>query len=160
MSPPPPTILATVSPSRPRAIFAIGVMSMLGAILLSTALASPPADLGWLALLVAFGGIAVFSAWRIFRAMDDRIVLTPTALVTASGVEICALSEVRSVERGALAFKPTGGFLIRLDRPRARAWTPGLWWRFGRSVGVGGITRAAEARTMADIIAMDLAQRN
>jgi hypothetical protein len=38
-------------------------------------------------------------------------------------------------------------------------WVPGLWWRIGRSVGVGGMTGAAETKMMAEMIEAMIAVR-
>ena len=62
------------------------------------------------------------------------------------------LEAVEGVERGAFAFKPSNGFLLRLSAPGPRAWSPGIWWRLDRRVGVGGVLRAGEARAAADLM--------
>jgi hypothetical protein len=43
--------------------------------------------------------------------------------------------------------------MIRLKTPASRVWAPGLWWRFGKRVGVGGVTPAGQGKAMADVIA-------
>ena len=63
------------------------------------------------------------------------------------------------MDRGTFAFKPSNGFLLRTATKQPRLWKPGLYWRMGRRIGVGGITRAAEAKLMADVIAVRLAER-
>ena len=40
------------------------------------------------------------------------------------------------------------------------AWQPGLWWRLGNRIGVGGMTPGSQAKAMAEIIAIKLAQRD
>jgi hypothetical protein len=80
-------------------------------------------------------------------------------LRTSRGRVICRIADVKSVERGVLAFKPSGGFLIRLSTRQPFAWAPGIWWRWRRTVGVGGVTRGAEARAMAEILELVLADR-
>ena len=62
------------------------------------------------------------------------------------------MGNIASVDRGAFAFKPSNGFTVRLKSPAPRAWLPGLWWRLGRRVGVGGATPGKAARDMADVI--------
>jgi hypothetical protein len=63
------------------------------------------------------------------------------------------------VDRGTFAFKPSNGFLLRTETRQPRLWQPGLYWRTGRRIGVGGITRAAESKALADLIAIKLAER-
>ncbi len=39
-------------------------------------------------------------------------------------------------------------------------WRPGLWWRVGRRIGVGGMTPASQTKFMSEIIAAMIAQRD
>ncbi|MBL4559156.1 MAG: hypothetical protein JKP98_25190 [Rhodobacteraceae bacterium] len=70
------------------------------------------------------------------------------------------IAEIERVDRGALAFKPSGGFVLHLAAPGTAGWAPGLWWRVGRRLGVGGATNPMEGRAMADIIAVRIALRD
>ena len=148
-----PETLATLRPSPPRRAFGIGTLALLGVLLIWMAVATPPDALGWMLVLAGAGAGALWSADRLRRATRGGLRLTREALITEDGTELFRLAEVTGVERGALAFKPSGGFLVRLSSPRPGAWAPGLWWRWRRSVGVGGVTNSAEARAMADVIA-------
>jgi hypothetical protein len=47
--------------------------------------------------------------------------------------------------------------MLRLSDKAPRAWYPGLWWRMGRRVGIGGVTSAAQTKAMAEIIAAMIA---
>jgi hypothetical protein len=67
---------------------------------------------------------------------------------------------IRSVERGAFAFKPSHGFTLVMKEKQPRAWAPGLWWRLGRRVGVGGVTSAGQTKFMAEQIALRIEDRN
>jgi len=136
------------------------MFAALGAIPLWVALAAPPAELGWHVFLLAFGALALALGWRFWRATAPALVLTPEGLGDTEGREIARLDDILAVERGMLAFKPSNGFLLRLARPGSRHWSPGLWWRLGRRVGVGGVTGAGETRAMADLIALRLAERD
>jgi hypothetical protein len=136
------------------------MLGLLGAILLWVALATPPSAPGWSLFLLAFGAVAIFGGWRLWQATAPGLVLTGDGLVDTTGRTIARLDEIVAVERGMLAFKPSNGFLLRLSRPAPRHWSPGLWWRLGRRVGVGGVTGAGETRAMADLIALALAERS
>jgi len=85
------------------------------------------------------------------------VALTEAGLYDASGRELARFDQMRGTDRGAFAFKPSSGFVVALHRPAPPLWAPGLYWRFGRSLGIGGVTRAVEARAMADLVAMHLA---
>ena len=66
----------------------------------------------------------------------------------------------RSVDRGLFAFKPSNGFVVVLSQGGWRGWAPGLWWRLGRRLGVGGVTSAAQAKAMAEILSIEIARRD
>ena len=154
-----PEPLLRVRASPPRRAAAVAMLGALGGLLLAVALAAPPAALGWRLFLLAFGAAALGLAWRLWRATAAALVLTPEGLHDSEGREIAPLADIVSVERGMLAFKPSNGFLLHLARPGPRHWAPGLWWRLGRRVAVGGVTGAGATRAMADLIALRIAQR-
>jgi hypothetical protein len=39
------------------------------------------------------------------------------------------------------------------------AWVPGLWWRIGKRVGVGGVTPSQPARYMAEVMSAMILER-
>lgn len=103
----------------------------------------------------ALGALAVAKALMFNRA--TRVIFDGARLADDTGVEICALDEIEKVERGFALFKPSSGFVLVLKAPRARGWAPGLWWRVGRRVGIGGATPSRAGRNMADAITAALA---
>jgi hypothetical protein len=155
-----PEVLATLRASGPRRMIATAMLVTLGALLLWVSLAAPPETLVWRLVLVAGGAAALFGAVRLWRASAGTLVLTRAALCDAAGRDIARLDEVVAVDRGMAAFKPANGFLLRLSRPAPRHWSPGLWWRLGRNVGVGGVTGAAETRALADLVRLLVAERS
>jgi len=153
-------ILARLTPKPVRRGLAVAMIAALGGILLYLALAAPPAALGWQAFLVAMGAGALALADAVRRATALGLVLTEEALCDTAGRELCRVADIVGVERGPFAFKPSNGFLLRLSAPGPRAWAPGLWWRLGRRIGVGGVTARAEAKFMADLLAARIALRD
>lgn len=145
-------IYATVAASPPRRIFAYCMLFVLGALLIYVALAQPPA-LHWLIFLLAFGGCMLLQAERLRRATMLSIELTETEVRDSEGTVLARLDDIRSVERGSFAFKPSNGFTLVMKTKMPRAWAPGLWWRIGRRVGVGGVTSAGQTKFMAETIA-------
>ena len=125
---------------------------MLGALLIAIGLIVEP-SLSSL-LLVAIGAAVVWQALVFYRATSAALVLTEEGLFDTNGAELARLDNIAKVDRGFFAFKPSNGFMILLKKPRERVWRPGLWWRFGRRVGVGGATSGKAARDMADVIAI------
>jgi hypothetical protein len=152
-------VLATLSASAPRRWFAYGSLVLLGGLLVLTGLSGGPAP-GWIAFLLVLGLAALWLAERLRRATALTLTLTRTELRDSAGRTLARIADVQRVERGAFAFKPSGGFTLRLAAPMTRSWSPGLWWRAGRRVGVGGVTHSAAGRFMAERIALLLAERD
>lgn len=96
----------------------------------------------------------------LFLTDAARLIFDGERLVDDSGAEICRLDEIERVERGFAFFKPSSGFVLTLRAPRPRGWSPGLWWRLGRRVGVGGATPSRAGRHMADALSGALAMRS
>lgn len=151
-------ILVTVRVSTLRRWLGIGVLLAFGGMVIYVALATPPAPL-WQVFLLVIGAGALWGAERMRRATEHRIELTRDELRGSDGTRIAAVDQIEGLERGMFAFKPSNGFLIRTRAPGGRAWRPGLWWRLGRRVGVGGVTAAAQTKAMSEILAALLAER-
>ncbi|MDW4550324.1 hypothetical protein R5H32_13260 [Defluviimonas sp. D31] len=145
-------ILARITPSAARRAFATGVLAALGTLLVLLAFLRPP-DSVPLQLFVAVLGMAVLVLCvRLYRATGQGLLLTAAGIRDTAGREVVRLADILKVERGIFAFKPSNGFLLHLSAPQPRVWAPGLWWRSGRRVGIGGVISGAEGRYMADRI--------
>ena len=151
-------LILSVSPVR-RAI-GTGLLIALGLILLWIALDRPPEAIGWRLFLLLFGSGALWLAVRLWRATAGSLRLTEDALVDTEGRVLARLDEIERIDSGVFAIKPSNGFTLRLRAPAGRAWAPGLWWRIGRSVGVGGVTNRDEARYMAGVLTALLSSRS
>ncbi|MBV1903223.1 MAG: hypothetical protein KUG58_06275 [Marinosulfonomonas sp.] len=152
------TVVAEIAPSGARRFLALAMLVVLGSMVVYLTFSAPPASLLWRVLLVVVGVGALFLADMMRRATLQKIELTDEVLRDTSGRELCRIDNIAAVERGAFAFKPSHGFLIRTKTPQPRAWAPGLWWRFGRKIGVGGVTPSGQAKFMAEMIALRLAE--
>ncbi|MEL7462830.1 MAG: hypothetical protein AAFN79_02110 [Pseudomonadota bacterium] len=106
------------------------------------------------ALALAWFGYAMATAKASSVTFDGE------TLTDDAGVVICALEDIHSVERGFALFKPSGGFALLLKEEKPRAWSPGLWWRIGQRVGIGGATPGRSSRNMADAITIAMAMRD
>lgn len=146
-------IYAQVEASPARRILAYVVQFGLGALLIYVTLALPP-SLPWLIFMLGFGVMMLWQAERMRRATTVTLLLTDTELRDSTGAVLARIDEIRSVERGTFAFKPSNGFSLVLHNKKPRAWLPGLWWRIGRRVGVGGVTNAGQSKFMAERISM------
>ncbi len=153
-------VIGVITPHQGRRIFGAGTIGLLGIILLSVAVRFPPADLAWLIFLIVMGAGSMTLAWKLWEATATPIELTRTELREVGGRVICRIENVESVDRGFFAFKPSNGFLVRLYQPAGQAvYAPGLWWRAGRRVMVGGVTSGSQAKSVADLITILLVER-
>lgn len=153
-------ILATVSTSPPRRWLGIGVMATLGALLLYVAFAVPPGKLLWQAFLIGLGLAALGMSEKTRRGTEGSVELTKDGLRDSNGEVIATLDQIVAVDRGMFAMKPSNGFLIRLKTAQPRRWLPGLWWRLGRRVGIGGVTPGPQTKAMAQMLEILIAERN
>lgn len=152
--------LASVQASYGRRILGVGSLGGLGLLVLWTVLRAPPSELAYTVFMLVVAAAALYSAWRMWDATQIRLILTRERGLEIEGKEVLApWDQIENVERGMLAFKPSNGFLITLKDKAPRAWAPGVYWRMGRKIGVGGVTGAGEGKAMADILAMHLAER-
>lgn len=153
-------VICTLTPSPVRRVTAVIVLAALGLFPIWVLLTAPPGHPGWLLFLLAVGTGMLWLTARLWQSTDKAIVLTRAGLFDSAGTCIAPLDDIASVDRGVFAFKPSGGFALRLTRASRRGWAPGLWWRFGRSLGVGGVTPNAQGRVMAEMIALALSDRD
>ena len=154
----PDEILATARASAGRRVLGLCSLILLGGLLVYVALSQSPEPV-WRVFLILVGLGALWLADRMRRATMGQIELTETALRDSDGTVIAELADIRGVDRGAFAFKPSNGFMLRTERTNERAWRPGLWWRMGRRIGIGGMTPGHQTKVMSEIIAAHLAQR-
>lgn len=152
-------VLARVEASTPRRWMGVGMLGIVGTLVIYVALAQPP-ELVWQVFLLVVGAGSLWLAYRMWIATEDAIELTETELRTQSGQLIAKLDQIESVDRGVFAFKPSNGFLVVTRTAGQNAWAPGLWWRLGRRLGIGGMTSAAEAKFMSEALMTLIAKRS
>lgn len=152
-------IVATVAASAPRRMLGIIVLALLGGLLVYGGLAQPSQNLGFQAILIVSGVVVLFMAERMRRASVTTLELTRDVLREQDGRVLARMDQVVSVNRGMFAFKPSNGFVLVTKTPQDRHWTPGLWWRIGHRIGVGGVTPPAQTKFMAEMIQIQLSER-
>ena len=152
-------ILATISPSRPRRLFALCVLFFLGVLVILIAFLRPPVVFHWQIMLMLFGAVVLWFADLLRRASSKSLILTKTDLRESTGRLLANVDDIEGIDRGVFAFKPSNGFMLKTSSSEGLAWAPGVWWRIGNRIGVGGVTPAGEAKSMAEIITVMLAQR-
>ncbi|WP_037254535.1 hypothetical protein [Roseobacter sp. SK209-2-6] len=151
-------VLAKIEASGVRRVMGVGMLGCIGLVLIYIAMSTPP-SVGWLAFLLIVGFAALWLSWRMWQATAFHIELTETELRSSDGSLIAEVAEIEALDRGFFAFKPSNGFLIRLSSRGPRAWFPGLWWRAGRRIGIGGVTPGSQSKAMSEILAAMIAQR-
>lgn len=153
-------VLAQLSASGTRRVFGVTIIGALAFLLLYLALWHPPESMLWRIFLLGFGCLALYGGMRLWQDTMIVIELTATELREKGGRLLAPVADARDVARGALALKPSNGFSVSLTRSHGFAWAPGLWWRLGKQVGVGGVTSSQEARYMAEQLAALIAARD
>jgi hypothetical protein len=108
----------------------------------------------WKSFTCVIGIACLEVARRLWLATDVSLDLSVEGLRDSNGRVLCSFDNIKTVDRGAFSFKPSNGLLIRLHRPMDSAWAPGLWWRYGTRLGIGGIIDAGQAKAMAEMISM------
>ena len=109
--------------------------------------------------IVAGCAALAFAEW-FRRATAGVIRLTREDLRDADGNQLCRIEQIEKVDRGAFALKPNGGFVLRLSGGAPVQWAPGMWWRIGRSFGVGGVTDRHLSKAVAEYLALAVAERD
>lgn len=150
---------ATIAASAPRRIFAVAVLAVLGALLIWLGISNPPASLALQVFLLGFGVVILVLTDRLYRATQRRIELVGDELRDSAGNVLCHIDQITRLDRGTFAFKPSNGFLLVLNERGPRHWAPGMWWRMGRRIGVGGVTPGPQTKVMAEMLATKLATR-
>lgn len=145
-------VLAVAQASGARRWMAIGMQLTLGAMLIYVALAQPP-SFGWQVFLLVLGAASLWLASRTHAASQRRLELTREEIRDSEGEVLALIKDVKSISRGTFAAKPSQGFTIVLkESKRPARWLPGVWWRLGRRVGIGGVTLGSQTKTMAQIL--------
>ncbi|MEM9710250.1 MAG: hypothetical protein AAF871_15855 [Pseudomonadota bacterium] len=148
--------LARLDPKGPRRILAVAAIFVLALLVAQIAVAGTFAPLARLALL-AFAGALFWIGWRVWQATGNGLLLTEDGLFDDQGRLLAAMDNIRGLDRGLFDIKPSSGFTVKLNEPMGRAWAPGVWWRIGRRLGIGGAVPGRQAKAMAEILAAYLA---
>ncbi len=151
-------LLARLRVGGARRVVAILAVTLLGGAVLYLA-AAEGMDIGWRAFLIGLGAIMLWGAWAIQKATETDLLLKRSGLYDASGRMIAEMDNIDAVDRGVFAVKPPSGFVIRLKKRMKSGWAPGVWWRVGRKIGIGGAVSGLETKAVAEILELALADR-
>ena len=100
---------------------------------------------GWQIFLIGLGITALMIADAMRRSTACVLELTTTMLREKDGRIIARIDEITDV--------------LTTSTRNSRAWRPGVWWRMGRKIGIGGMLPGRQTKFMSEIIAVRLAER-
>ncbi|MDG2340833.1 MAG: hypothetical protein P8L32_06520 [Paracoccaceae bacterium] len=152
-------VLMTVEVAAARRYIALFIVGLLGALLLFLGF-SVQGDFFGRVFLVISGVFCLWGMMRMYAATGTVLELTETELRQGDGEVLAMMDDIKKIERGVFAFKPSNGFIVVLKTSKQRAWRPGLWWRLGKRVGVGGITNAGQNKAMSEFLMVALNNRD
>jgi hypothetical protein len=142
-------ILAELNAGALRRAIAVGALAGLGLVLGKVAL-DPQTTALWQGVCALGAGGAVMLAVRSWQSTAERIVLTAEGLFDGTGRALARIDEIDGIEAGAFSLKPSNGFAVRLKAKGPRTWAPGMYWRAGARLGIGGVPSGRAARFMAE----------
>ena len=118
--------ICTISPSGARRAFGIAMLAALGAMFIWIGFVSVKTNI---AAAATFGVLGIASFWCasvVFSATSASILLLRKGLVTSDDIIVAELDNIKAVERGLFALKPSSGFVILLKKPMPLVWKPGF----------------------------------
>lgn len=152
-------VIIAIQAAPARRIFGAASLGLLGLILVYLGFTLQGAFVGRVFLL-AIGAFALWATTLLWAASSQALELTDDELRESSGAVLVKVDQIDRVERGTFAFKPSNGFMIILKDRHSRSWRPGVWWRFGKRIGVGGVLNAGQNKAMAEILTALLVKKN
>lgn len=131
----------------------LAMLYLLAGVLAWLAVFQTPQSTIWLVLLWALTLSVLLLANSAGKATAEGLQLRDSGIYTDAGELLVRIDDIRKIHRGVFAVKPSNGFLLRLKSRHKKGWAPGLWWRFGAIMGIGGVTSKIQAEVMAEAIA-------
>ena len=152
-------VITTLEPSLGRRWFGAIALGALGILLLVVTFTQPPEGLFFKLIVPLVGVLFIWQAQWNLRVTKHGLYLTKDGLFDAQDSLICPIYNMAEVDRGIFAFKPSNGFLIRLHEPEPKGWAPGLYWRLGRRLGIGGTTHPSQNKELAQALEVLIMER-
>jgi len=130
-------------------VFSLGLPAFLiAALLVQGAITNVLSVILLLIVAAVFGS----AAYRMATVPDAGIVFDGHSLSTEDGVLLAAIEDIAEVQTGIFAMRPSNGFTLIMKKAGKMPTRPGIYWRQGRHMGVGGLLRAAEAKSIGKAI--------
>ncbi|MEO0359341.1 MAG: hypothetical protein AAF386_13850 [Pseudomonadota bacterium] len=150
-------ILLMVSPLR--RIFALGALALLSGLCLYLVFNAPFSfGITVIGSLIALGAFWAFA--KMYQGTRLAVELRDDGMYLTDGRCLAAMDQIVRVDRGTFSIKPTNGFTLILRDKAAFEFVPGLYWRSGRKLGLGGVTAPHMGKMMSEALAMRIAERD
>lgn len=143
-------VILKIQSNAVRRVFSVILLVSCAFVMIGFAFTSTAPSPAFKIILIGFSGAFLWQAQAGFRQSNTTLILTRDGLFDGQGMLICSLPNIAKVDRGWFSFKPSNGFLLLLHEPQSRKWVPGLYWRIGRRVGVGGSLSPAQTKEISD----------
>ncbi len=138
---------------------ACGIVAALGVAVLHSGFTAEALSGLTRAMVLAIGALILWLSVELWRSTARGLALRDGVLCDLRGTPIARLDEIERLVRGPFAVKPSQGIVLVLRDRGPAAWVPGVWWRLGRRVGIGGMTPKAETKVLADLLEHAVAAR-
>ncbi|HSF93004.1 MAG TPA: hypothetical protein VLA51_12490, partial [Paracoccaceae bacterium] len=109
--------------------------------------------------MLLIGAGMLWLAWRYWNATSSGLIFTGAGLFRQDGTLIIPAAAIEDLDRTTFGFRPTNGFVLKLNRPVGRAWQPGVYWSYGKSFAVGGANSKVAGKAFGDGIVMYLVEK-
>lgn len=138
--------------SKIRRVLACGVLVVIGGMFWWVGMQDD--QMGWpsRAMMAGFGALWLWGAFELWRGTAGAVILNDTGIVDSSGAQVTSIENIAAIERGIVSMKPSHGMLLKLSESGSAKWVPGLWWRLGARVGIGGLTAKRDTRLFAEAL--------
>ena len=154
-----PDVIVKIQPGKARRIFSAILLCLVALVMLNLVFTGSANSVVLKTILLSMSCVFLWQAQTSLRSADAALVLTRDGLFDGQGELICSISQIVSVDRGWFSLKPSNGFLIRLHEPAVRKWSPGLYWRIGTRLGVGGALSPAQTKELSDKLMLLVEER-
>ena len=143
-------VILKIKPSAGRRIFGIIILCLVAVIMMNYAFGDKAQSIVLRFILLLMAVVFLWQAQANLRFIGAALILKREGLFDDQGALICSLSNINQIDRGWISFKPSNGLLVRMHKPMALKWSPGLYWRFGKSLGIGGMVSPVLTKEMSD----------
>lgn len=133
-----------------RRLFSVLLLSLSAAVMIYFAFTDPAQSVVLRLVLLSLAGVFLWQVQANLRFPNAALILKRDGLYDDQGEIICSLSNIALIDRGWFSIKPSNGFLLRLHEKTSVKWLPGVYWRIGKRMGVGGAISPAQTKEFSD----------